>query len=499
MSITTIKNGTLATTSSVSAVRADHPRSRRTSDWPPSHVGGRWMGWHFGLVCSVITAALFGTTVSSAQTITEGMQQQIPSMIQFLNDQQLKNVGVLKFRVRKAGSKEVSDRVGPINSLLADRLELGLILANPFEESQQLNIIEGASDQVAKISDANHLDELGRKRLFEQEYQLAWGDETVRADAFLTGGVVLNPDNVTAKVVLLCVRRNGQEAEQIGKVFTAQLDAQSLTESGASFVLRGAFDNQTPAKPSPGSDAFEQAQQQKQQVVLKEVVRVKSQQAEFPLNDSSAPMRLEIRYDGQVMPLEMRDGEAFVREPREGQNVELVLIRNPAAVGRLGAVLKVNGENTLYRSTIRDLDAPKWIFSPRHQRTVVRGYQLDKNRIDKFKILSDEESQVRAIDYGRHVGQIQLTVFQELTGPDPQEFVLDEDEEDLVAMFRGVHPPQQPQNLSALKHQIRLAGKTNPQTRGIIVGGENDQNKINIVKFKPDPTPAMSATVTYYK
>ena len=430
---------------------------------------------------------------TGAQTITEGMQKQLPSIIKFLNEKNLKNVGVLKFRVTKANTSEASDSVGPMNSLLADRLELGLILANPFEESQQLNIIEGASDQVAKINGANHLDESGRQKLFDHNYTLAWGDEKVNADAFITGGVRIRRDNVSAKVILLYVSKDGGEIQPIGKPFDAKLDPQSLSESGSSFVLRGAFDK------APSKTAFKQTQKQKHEAIKKEVVRIKSQQTSFPLNDSSAPMSLEIRYDGQVVPVEMRGGEAFVREPREGQIVELVLIRNPSANGRLGAVLKVNGENTLYRSTVRDFDGPKWIFSPEHKRTMVKGYQIDKNRVDKFKILSDEESKLRAMDYGRNVGQIQLTVFPEMTGPDPNEFILDEDEEDLVAMFRGVHPRQQPKNLGALKHQIRLAGKSGPQTRGLIVGGESANNKINIVKFKPDPTPLMSVTITYYK
>ena len=444
-----------------------------------------------GIICTAILA--ISATNATAKTITEHMQHQLPSIIQFLNDKNLQNVGVLKFRVRRASSDKISASVGPINSLLADRLELGLILANPFDESQQLNVIEGASDQVAKLKGADHLTEAGRSKLFNHQYTLAWGEEKVAADAFITGGVVINPDNVTAKVVLLYVSKDGGDAEQIGKQFTADLDPQSLSESGSSFLLRGAFD-----KPSSKS-VFKEVQLQKEKRVKEAVVLVKSQQASFPLFDTAAPMRLEIRYDGQLVPVEMRGSEAFVREPQQGQNVEMTLIRGASAQGRLGAVLRVNGENTLYRSTVRDLDAPKWISSPQHARTVVMGYQIDKQLIEKFTVLSDAESEQRAMDYGRNVGQIQLTVFAESTGVPKREFVLDEAEEDLVAMFRGVHPKEQPKNLGALKHQIRLAGKSGPKTRGLIVGGESATNKVNAVQFQPDPTPIMSATITYYK
>lgn len=441
----------------------------------------------------LVGAISFNASNLSAQTITEGMQKQLPQVIEFLNSKKLKNVGVLKFLVRKHGQKDVSDSVGPLNSLLADRLELGLILANPFEESQQLNIIEGASDQVAKLEGANHRDDEGRRKLFAHQYTLAWGETSVVPDAFITGGVAINSDNVSAKVVLLYVTKDGETAQQIGEQFTAQLDAQSLSEVGESFNLRGIFDH------GETTTSFENAQKQKQEFIREEIVKVRTEQSSFPLNDPAAPMRLDIRYDGQSVPIELRNGNAFVQEPKQGQNVELVLIRNPSAKGRLGAVLKVNGENTLYRSTVRDLDAPKWIIGSESQQTVIKGYQIDNERREKFLILSDAESKSRAMDYGRYVGQIQLTVFPELENAAPARQTIDEAQEDLVAMFRGIHPKIQPKNLGALKHQIRQTGQSGRKTRGLIVGGSSETSKVQRVRFQPDPTPLMSVTITYYK
>ena len=77
----------------------------------------------------LISFLFLTSTNLHAKTITEHMQHQLPSIIQFLNEKDIQNVGVLKFRVRKAASDDISASVGPINSLLADRLELGLILA----------------------------------------------------------------------------------------------------------------------------------------------------------------------------------------------------------------------------------------------------------------------------------------------------------------------------------------------------------------------------------
>ena len=162
-------------------------------------------------------------------------------------------------------------------------------------------------------------------------------------------------------------------------------------------------------------------------------------------------------------------------------------------------MLKVNGENTLYRQVVRDIDCAKWILSPDHKRTVVKGYQLQGNKAEKFTVLSKSDSAKRAMDYGREVGQIQLTVFQELKGAKPVPTILNEEDQDLIAMLRGVHPSEQPKNLGALKHQIRLAGRKEAQTRGLIVQGEQAANKVQTVKFNADPTPVMSVTITYFK
>ncbi|WP_278465651.1 hypothetical protein [Gimesia maris] len=444
------------------------------------------------LLLLVLTAIVLFSEQTQADTLNQGMQKQIPKIIDYLNEHEFKTVGVLKFRVKKPGQKTTSS-AGPLNSHLADRLEVGLILANPFDEARQLNIIKDASATAAKIDKANHLSEAGRKALFGPRFKLAWGNKSEVADAFLTGVVQMHDDNQRATIGILCFNRNGGGLEKACEVFDVNLDAETLGELGESFLLRGAFDG--------GSTqlAFKDHQKQKQQQILKAAARVKTQQVKFPLDDSAAPIKLEILYDGHPVAVELRDGQAFVAEPQAGQKVELALNRNHSTQGRLGAVLKVNGENTLYRQVVRDIDCAKWILSSDHKRTVVKGYQMQDNKAEKFAVLSKSDSAKRAMDYGREVGQIQLTVFKELKGAKPVPTILNEEDQDLIAMLRGVHPAEQPKNLGALKHQIRLAGRNGSQTRGLIVQGEQAANKVQTVKFNADPTPVMSVTITYFK
>ncbi|WP_417386394.1 hypothetical protein [Gimesia sp.] len=426
-----------------------------------------------------------------AGTIPEEIQKQIPAVLDYLNQRQLKNVGVLKFRVKKPGEK-VSSAVGPLNSLLADRLEVALILGNPFDADQQINIIKDASSQVADIENANHLNATGRAVLFGPEFKLAWGDKTVKADAFLTGVVQIHEDRKRATIGILCFDKKGGDLEKACPLIEADLDPTTLGELGESFVLRGAFDGGAPQL------TFKQSQERKKNDALTQTVRVKTGQNEFPLMDDSAPINLEILYDGRPVDIEFRNGQAFVMEPREGQEVQMILKYSDLAKRRVGAVLKVNGENTLYRQTQRDIDCSKWILSPEHRKTIVKGYQLKNNQAQQFKVLSQSESQKRAMDYGRQVGQIQLTVFPELTGPKPTPSLPEAAEEDLLAMLRGTQPAKQPLNLSALKQQLRTAGSKQLETRGLIVEGDTQKNKVTTVKFTPDPTPAMTVTIHYY-
>ncbi|MCR9197336.1 MAG: hypothetical protein NXI04_01710 [Planctomycetaceae bacterium] len=436
-----------------------------------------------------VAAASAWPSAATAQSLHAQLQQQIPQIIEFLHDKGHRTVGVLKFRVKKHGDP-ATDSAGPLNSLMADRLEVGLILANSFQPSQQLRIIRDASAQAAQRAGVSHLQDAGRTALFARPYRLAWGQESLPADVFLTGVVQVHEDNARCTVGVLAFDRSGGPLQRCCEVFDADLDPALLGELGESFVLRGAFD----------SGATRLADRAAAKEVTKKIVQqthaVKTQLVEFPLLAEDAPVKLEIRYDGQPVALRVRDGKAFVREPTAGQTVELAIVRGAAAQGVLGVVVRVNGENTLGRQTLSDLECRKWLLTPDHHRTVIRGYQISGDTIEAFRVLSDSESQQRAINYGRYVGQIQLTVFPQLEERALHVPELNDTEEDLAAMLRGVQPAQPPGNLSALKGLIR-----NPTVKtrgGLIVPGAQRGGKIRSVSFEPAQTPIMSATVTYY-
>jgi hypothetical protein len=412
-----------------------------------------------------------------ASDLNRKLLEQAPTVLRYLKDKGYQNVGVLKFRVKK-GDEPITDHAGTLNLSLADRLERALILADDLK--QPVGIIHDASAVAARLRGANHLTREGRQVLFQGRYPLAWGGEEVKPDAFLTGVVQISSDLRDLTVGILAFDTGGTSLERVTQ-FKATRDAGSLIETGESFLLRGAFD--------AGQEQPSQAK------AVETAERVKKEKDAYPLQDQAAPGRLEIYYDDARVPLEVRGGEAQVPEPREGQKVTFVLRRTAAASGRIGVVLKVNGENTLFKERQPDVACRKWILGPGDPPITVRGYQLTGKTAEAFRILSGAESKQKEIDYGGDVGTIMLSVFREKQAArHPPDLPPDDNAEDLAALTRGVFPGEKPKNLAALKEQLRADA-----SRGLIGQGQQVGADIQHVSFKPDPTPVMAATIRYYR
>ena len=445
------------------------------------------------LLLITLFAPLMPSTAPAGE-LEERFLAQAPQIIKHFQQRNCRNVGVLKFRIKK-GNDPVSDSVGTLNSFLADRLEVALVLANDNDTSTQLGIIRNASAVAASIAGADHTSAQGREKLLSGRYPLAWGDseQRIEADAFVTGIVQVSPDLRDMTIGILAFDRTEDALNRIVPVFEAAVDTDTLAELGESFMLRGAFD----------SGRIELAKSEKAEAAVKEAVKeavkTKTGAKSHPLQDSSAPVRLGVFYDDREVSLDFQNGEAQIPEPREGQKIHLVLSRTPKAEGRLAVVLKVNGENTLFRERKRDIDCRKWILEPGAPPITVRGYQKSDNEVEAFRILSDADSQSRAIDYGTDVGMITIVVFKEKeSGDELPEGLPDDTAEDLLALTRGVFPTKTPANLAVLKRQLREAGEET-QTRGLIAEGEQIAGRIRTVTFNPDPVVVLAAAIRYYQ
>jgi hypothetical protein len=435
----------------------------------------------FGLA---LTSPYLSADQPKLPNLEKALFQQAPHILRYVQGKKYQNIGILKFRVKK-GHGPVTDNAGTFNLTLAERLERALIMANKVP--QPVGIVHNASAVAARIPGASHLQPEGRRKLFQERYPLAWGEEKVTPDAFLTGVAQISPDLQDMTVGILAFGRGGEKLEKIVQ-FQAAESASLLGETGDSFLLRG-LSQLNPPKPTH-KEAIDKA------------IKVKAQEEAFPLVDEEKPIDLEIRYDGKPVAIEIQNGQARVPEPQEGQEVTMVLKPKAQSKVTYGVVLKVNGVNTFSREFLPDFQCRKWVFEPGDSPTVIRGYQMKEgDQAEKFRVLSREESKQHEIYYGKDVGTITMTVFAQQQGgskpdeskPKPRDFP---EEEDLNALQWGTFPSKPAMNLAALQEQLRTNGN---RLRGLIAEGETIESKVQWVKVKLDPIPVMTVTIIYYR
>jgi hypothetical protein len=363
---------------------------------------------------------------------------------------------------------------------------VALVLAN--NPRKPIGIVDNATAVAHRTRGANHLSRDGRRRLFDARYLLAWGNQEVSPDAFVTGIAQVSPDLKTLEIGLLTIDRKAGELQPILKDFAVLNLPEYLVELGESFNTRGLFDREPSGRTG-----------EKEAKTVQTAARVRERETRHPAEDPQAPVKLEVRYDGQPVPVEVRQGQAFVREPREGQKVELVLKHEDSRV-RYGVVLKVNGENTIEKQRLPDPSCRRWILDPGDRPITVKGYQINDREIEKFRVLSAPASKEREMSYGADVGTITLTVFRERQGkprpPDPSDETREAEVVAKGTLQTNPEPgePDRPSSFASLK--ARMLADSN---RGLIGEGQRQAGAVQTVKFDADPLPVMALTVTYYR
>lgn len=449
------------------------------------------------------SASMFGalflvsaTSLFAADDLEKELLKQIPQVLDTLNDRGYDNVGVLKFRVKK-GNEPISDRVGTLNLRLADKVKMALIVRNDIRDP--IGVIKDANKVAAEIPGASHLSESGRKKFFNVKYPLAWGTEKVTPDALLTGVAVITPDLSSMTVGIMCFDPQQNTMDLLAR-FTVRPDLEDLLDSGESFTVRGVFDDGSLSLTSDERKEKATTEAVKTSLIAKletAASKKSTSSKKHPLSqdNSDAPIRLEVRYDDVPQPIEFRRGAAFIPEPREGQKVSLIIKRNGSSRPRLGLVLKVNGENTLGRQTLPDVQCRAWVLEPDRDIWGIRGYyNSDDNSVQPFRVLSDAESKEKEFDYGEFVGTISASVYPERkSSSTPSADLLTDEAEDLAILAMGSLPDKDADDLAALRGQL-----SSITTRGLISNGESVDQDVGTTKFRKDPIPIMSATVKYY-
>jgi hypothetical protein len=468
-----------------------------------------------------------GATPASAadETLDQALSRRAVPVLRFLRDKHYHNVGVLKFRVQK-GDEDPTDNAGPLNLDIANRLEAALVLANPDEG---LGIIQGASATLVSAHNgrANHVTADGRRACFDTSFHLPYGNKgPVLADAFVTGLVHLSADRRHTEVTL-CVSDKGGLWGKLGKPFTVATDARTLVEAGESFRLpdavfrKGAFDDN-------------EKESKLQVAVTTAAANVTTGQQTAPVPDGSALVELRILYNSQPAPYTVKNGQVSVPEPTPDQRVTFALRNNTKET--CGAVLMVNGENTVYRQKGDPFRCTKWVLEPGKE-YLIPGYQLDTKQLAPFEVSSPEESAKDEVNYKEHAGTFTLTVFRRQAAPpgdlpqdsgpggdgppattaasgkatavDPAKSkgrgTAEADATELQIVSKGIGTlPTRPGSLQALKEQLRSRGKKGLQddtvSKGLVRPGQEHQAApVDVVDFEASPTPASAVTIRYYQ
>lgn len=444
------------------------------------------------LLRAAVTAMILCQAAGAAErTLERQLAKYSTHILQELRQRSSTSVGVLKFQVQKPGKKP-TDNAGTFNTFLADRLEAALVLAT--DHNSDLRIVRNASRVAASIEGASHLSTSGRARLYEATYLAAWGGDEIKGHTFLTGVAKFAPDYKSFRLGIRAVEPGASTLKFLIQ-FEVDADGEILHEIGESFQLRGV--------PQAGivPDATSQIRQVQQ-----------LPESHYPLRDDPS-IQLLIFYDEQPVTLEFRQGTAWIPEPREGQAVTFHLERLDAGRGALGAVLKINGENTLYRERQRDFICAKWIF-PDRRAYKVRGFQMrDNATMEKFRVASRAESHDLEMQYGPDVGTISLVAFREAEQVDDTIDVLGAEAADVLAIASAKFPKNTPPDAETLKSWLReppvddqhqpagqaSAAEVDLQTKGLVAAGEEQRHRVVVQDRMWDPEPVLSAVIRYYQ
>jgi len=412
----------------------------------------------------------------------------------------VKAVGVLKFALKHKGQHKWPASVGTLNQTLADKTEIALVWANPAKENEikrQVVVVKNATEIASCIEGASHLNDpktsdiSKREKLFSKKYPVVWkvdGNAEVVPDAFIFGMGEIHKDLKTITLELIAFRRfAANEDIKVSHQFTTTLHPEDIREMGEGYVRQNEI---------PGN---------KQDDVFSHAVTIREKTESYhPLKDEKLPLKLQVFYDG--VPQEIKylseaqstSPGAKIAEPTTGQRVILkVSKRNPNDKNRYGVLLRINGENTLYRQRLRESKSTPWVFESDAKEITISGFQNENGTRQPFIVKAGKEMLDAEAFYGNNIGLISLTVFQERNKNNHAAVNLKADE--ILDSIRNNSLPKKPsENISALRSS--LATSVYNQTRGVIVPDEKntEASKLDFVDFKWDTNPIFSASIRYY-
>ncbi|WP_182866562.1 hypothetical protein [Stieleria mannarensis] len=414
---------------------------------------------HFPRILIGLLALLWSVQCRAdrAGNLISEINDKAASVARELQQQGSRVVGVLKFEVRDQHRRSVRGD-DTLSSECGDWLETAL---RRYASNGNLQIVKNASEVASKTAGANHRSEAGRQRLFAANYRLPDG-KPAKVDTFVTGRIVVRQDLASVRVILQSVHDRRQRPLYSLDDFDANTKMCILNQLGVPYHLRD------------GGSA--------DQVHLSALETLRDPERNHPAKRNPL-ISFEVFYDGTPVPPRIVDGMAVLPEPRQGQHVWLKLKRLDQSDRTFAAVVKVNGENVLWRKRLVDFAGPKYVLHKGDPAIMIKGFQKDDGQADAFQIASAQRSRELESVYGADVGTISITVFQQ------------GEPEDTIA------PELQSLAIGQADSESATITPDKYVTRGVIQAGSRvTTQRVRLVDPIPwDPTPVLSCVFHYYQ
>jgi len=391
------------------------------------------------LSCLAVAAVVaLSPSLARADKIDLKLSEEMPRVAKYVKDHGYKNVGVLRFRAQKASEKHASFEMGEINGNLADRLENALVMAAgqaKNAEAPSFGVIHDAGAVAVKGkvgSWYNHPEE--RKKLFGLSYPLAWGKDSVKADAFLTGKLSLSDDLAHTTVRVECFDAKNDKIAEVLR-FSVPTDRHIVRDCNLPYTLTKA-QHQTltrSVRSAKTRDQQQKAQQQTDQVVL--------QQAQQQQKQPSKPQAQPGSQDGPAVPQQA----GGIKLKITASDAEVALRPNSSQVGtfemdcpakesvivfhledtsdkELGVVLKVAGMNTIGQQKETAENCRKWLI-PAGKTYDVKGFYVgeDFKSLKKFAAKTKEEAKATNQQLDDSIDLVEMYVFESVKPTQPTE------------------------------------------------------------------------------
>jgi hypothetical protein len=308
----------------------------------------------FAIVAGMAAGLVFAAPARADQ-IDRVIVQDAPFITQAVRDLKVKNVSVLKFRV-KFGEAPPAFQGGTEGIEMLHRLEnilvLGLDPDNPaYTVLAKAGQAATAASKAGKVAFDWSTPE-GRKRLFELKLPVLWDDRELRtADAFITGTVLVAKDFRDVKIELIAFTKADPTTLKTLRLIQDNINGTPKgihTDRAMLASLGQTFSTTRRLPQTVQSRSFIAANEE---AVRDALNRENAQGAATTLPDAG-PVKLEILYDGKpaiVEPDEQSKGEFKVafRIPKGSAGQRVTFTLENTSTDKLAVLLCVDGKNTI--------------------------------------------------------------------------------------------------------------------------------------------------------